>query len=323
MRRLPYRRPDHLRAARRINWALLPVVLLVSACADLVQPRGAEAPPDPSATVITRSSASLELERYYTRIQNRFLAQGLLRTDGGGVDTPFSQRQLVENFTRIALYEEYALRNGRFVAGETESRLSRWSDPVRVQVLFGDSVPPEQRASDLRTITQYVRRLARLTGHDIRMSQTGGNYHVFVMSVDELARTGDRVRAILPGLPDTTVDDITNPDRNIFCAVYSYSPSQNTSETTSALAVIRSEHPELMRRSCIHEELAQGLGLVNDSPAARPSIFNDDEEFATLTTHDEILLKMLYDKRLRPGMTPAEARPTIETIAAEYYSDGV
>lgn len=59
------------------------------------------------------------------------------------------------------------------------------------------------------------------------------------------------------------------------------------------------------------------MGLANDSPRARPSIFNDDEEFALLTRHDEMLLKILYDPRLTPGMTERDARPVIETIAAE------
>ena len=81
-------------------------------------------------------------------------------------------------------------------------------------------------------------------------------------------------------------------------------------------AVIRAEHPDLLRLSCIHEEIAQGLGLANDSPTARPSIFNDDEEFALLTRQDELMLKMLYNPALRPGMTEAEARPIVESLAA-------
>ena len=72
-----------------------------------------------------------------------------------------------------------------------------------------------------------------------------------------------------------------------------------------------------MRTSCIHEEIAQGLGLPNDSPTARPSIFNDDEEFALLTAHDELLLRVLYDPRLEIGMTPDEARPIVDAIATE------
>ena len=84
-----------------------------------------------------------------------------------------------------------------------------------------------------------------------------------------------------------------------------------------AVAVVRAELPDALRLSCYHEELAQGLGLANDSPRARPSIFNDDEEFAWLTKMDEKLLRILYDPRLRPGMTEAEAGPLVETIAAE------
>src|SRR5690606_5072987 len=84
-----------------------------------------------------------------------------------------------------------------------------------------------------------------------------------------------------------------------------------------AVAVIRAEHPDLLRLSCIHEELAQGLGLANDDPNARPSIFNDDEEFALLTRMDELMLRILYDARLRPGMTEDEARPIVQEIAQE------
>ena len=31
------------------------------------------------------------------------------------------------------------------------------------------------------------------------------------------------------------------------------------------------DDPDLLRLSCMHEEIAQGLGLANDSPLARPS----------------------------------------------------
>ena len=59
-----------------------------------------------------------------------------------------------------------------------------------------------------------------------------------------------------------------------------------------------------------------GLGLGNDSDTARPSIFNDDEEFALLTTHDEELLRLLYHPNLTPGMTLEQARPLISRILA-------
>ena len=112
-----------------------------------------------------------------------------------------------------------------------------------------------------------------------------------------------------------------NMRRDTYCAVAAYAAGDNPNVYTAAVAVIRSENPGLLRLSCIHEELAQGLGLANDSPAARPSIFNDDDEFALLTKHDELLLKMLYDKRLRPGMTAEQVNPITRIIARE-LTDG-
>ena len=99
--------------------------------------------------------------------------------------------------------------------------------------------------------------------------------------------------------------------------VAAFATGSDANTYTAAVAVIRAENPGLLRLSCIHEELAQGLGLANDSPAARPSIFNDDDEYALLTRHDELLLRMLYDPRLRPGMSAAEAAPMVRQIATE------
>ena len=77
-----------------------------------------------------------------------------------------------------------------------------------------------------------------------------------------------------------------------------------------------------MRQSCIEEELAQGMGLSNDSRDARPSIFNDDEEFGVLTRHDELLLRMLYSDSLRCGMSAGAVDDYVETLAAAVLRTG-
>jgi hypothetical protein len=110
---------------------------------------------------------------------------------------------------------------------------------------------------------------------------------------------------------------LRNLSPDIYCAVATYSERAGSSVYNSAVAVIRAENPDLLRLSCIHEELAQAMGLANDSPEARPSIFNDDDEFALLTSHDERLLQMLYDPRLRAGMTLSQADPILRVIANE------
>lgn len=272
-------------------------------------PVAALAPNQPSAQ-------SQALSRYYAGIEQSLKAQGLLRTDGGGPDTPFTRRQLVDNFVRIALFEEYANVGGLIVARQTPSRVHRWTEPVRMQVEFGRTVPGAQQRKDRANITSYANRLSRLTRLPIRQVRSGGNFHVFIVNEEERRALGPALRKIIPGISPAAVRTVTNLPRTSYCLVFAWDPN-DTGRYSKAVAVIRGEHPELLRLSCIHEEIAQGLGLSNDSPAARPSVFNDDEEFALLTTHDELLLRMLYDPRMVPGMSMVAARATAERIAAE------
>ncbi|MCM2562690.1 DUF2927 domain-containing protein [Lutimaribacter sp. EGI FJ00015] len=260
------------------------------------------------------SAASNALTRYYRKVQADLLAQGLLRTDGGGVDTPYDAETLIRNFERLAFYDEYERGRGLMSARNTPGHLRRWTEPVRLTVEFGASVPPKQRRADRMMIEDYAGRLSRITGHPINAS-SNGNFHVLVLGEDDRPAAMSRIRQLVPNINSTSMGVIRNIPRSIHCLVVAFSDADNDHVYRRAIAIVRAEHPDLLRRSCVHEELAQGLGLANDSPLARPSIFNDDDEFALLTTHDEKLLKMLYDPRLSPGMTPEQARPIFSARA--------
>ncbi|MDO9526495.1 MAG: DUF2927 domain-containing protein [Gemmobacter sp.] len=267
------------------------------------------APPEPSA-------ASLAVKAHFNQVQADLLARGLLRRDGGGPDTPFSERQLVENFVRIGLYDEYVSEGGRLVARQSPAALRRWDGPVRISVRFGAQVPEDQRTRDRASVSAFADRLARVSGHSIRVSDANPNYFVYILSEDERSASAGEWAGLFPGLNRLELDIAAQLPLSTFCLVLAISEGDRP-VYSNALAVIRSELPDLLRLSCIHEEIAQGLGLANDHPQARPSIFNDDEEFATLTRHDELLLKMLYDARLTPGMREAEARPILRVLATE------
>ncbi|MBZ4021575.1 hypothetical protein CKO11_03770, partial [Rhodobacter sp. TJ_12] len=272
--------------------------------------------PDAPETATPRSPESLAIEAYYKQIEETLKGRGLLRLDVAPRDAPFATHQLIEDFIHIALYDEYSAFGGTYVARPTPSRLRRWEVPVRMAVEFGASVPVAQRTEDRAVISAYAGRLAGATRHPVQMVTAGGNYTVLVVNEDERRALGPRLQRLVPGIDPASVDAITNLAPSTFCVVFAFSEGA-TPAYSRAVAVIRAEHPPTLRRSCVHEELAQGMGLANDYPHARPSIFNDDEEFALLTRHDELLLRMLYDPRLRPGMTEAEARPIITTIATE------
>ena len=139
---------------------------------------------------------------------------------------------------------------------------------------------------------------------------------MLVLNEDDRRGSAGRLRALVPGIAESSVRAFIEPGRSTLCLVIAFSDG-TTPGYTSAVALIRGEHPDLLRLACIHEEIAQGLGLPNDSPQARPSIFNDDDEFGLLTGHDENLLRILYDPRLRAGMTAADAAPIARQIAEE------
>ena len=269
--------------------------------------------PAPISVARPTSEKSAALRSYFAQVQTAQTSSGLLRTDGGGQDAPFSADMLARNFEKIAFYNEY---DSNFQGRGGQSPLRRWAGPVRMEVVFGASVPPSVRARDSGDIHGYAERLARATGHPIAV---GGrpNFLVLIVGEDDRAETLDQIAGRLPGVSARSLDALRDLRRDTYCVVAAFATGSDANTYTAAVAVIRAENPGLLRLSCIHEELAQGLGLANDSPAARPSIFNDDDEYALLTRHDELLLRMLYDPRLRPGMSAAEAAPMVRQIATE------
>jgi hypothetical protein len=298
---------------RRKGLALGLACLVLAACqasvAPPAPPQRASLPEQPGEPTPKSAIAAA----YFAQVQQTLLGQGLLRSDSGA-NVPFTDRMLAENFLRIALFDEYTRDASGFTRGEQESRLRRWDTPVRVGIRFGASVPAERQATDRARIASYVARLATVTGHPMAVDESAPNFLIHIVSEDEREALGPKLRAAIPNLRPGDISAVTNMPRSTYCLVFALSEG-NSGAYTRAFAVIRAEHPDLLRLSCLHEEIAQGLGLPNDSPRARPSIFNDDEEFALLTDHDELLLRMLYSREFRAGMTLSEARPIAESLA--------
>ncbi len=271
--------------------------------------------PNERPTATPRSAASQKMQAYYSTMQADLLTRGLLRGDTGAA-LPFSADELVDNFLTIAMFSENTFDSGRIVAQNTPSPLRRWQSPLRVHLEFGPSVPFAQREQDRKSIRRYYAKLARLTGLSIRLTDSDPNVFVLILNQDE--RTGARplLTRLIPSISNTTAQIVTGMDRSNPCITFSFSDNIASAAYTRTVAVIRGELPDRLRKSCFQEELAQGLGLMNDSDAARPSIFNDDEEFSLLTKHDELLLKILYDKRLRAGIDQRTARPIVKQIVA-------
>jgi hypothetical protein len=75
--------------------------------------------------------------------------------------------------------------------------------------------------------------------------------------------------------------------------------------------------------ACIVEEITQVLGLPKDSDTAYPSIFNDHTPEDLLSPLDVVLLQLLYEPELKPGMTKAQVKPIVQKILKRYQETGV
>ena len=312
------------------GWLAVIALTLVASGCDFARPSNPAPPPPPSepeppapATITTTppTLTSRELALRYGRLQRELLVQGLLRQDGGGPDAPFTDTQLARNFVRIALFNEYRDDSDFSRPQATISKLRRWTQPIRMSIEFGDTVPEPQRVSDRSAVASYVLRLSELTGVPITLTTRDPNFRVLFLNEDERRAYSARLPQLIPGIPAATQEAFRNLPSDQLCVVIGAFEA-GRSNYTKAIALIRAEHTGVMRTACIHEELAQGMGLANDSPNARPSIFNDDEEFALLTRHDELLLRMLYDPRFSTGMAPADAAPIARMIARELLAEG-
>lgn len=276
-----------------------------------------------AAAALTKASAvSTQQRDSYARAEQALRAQGRLRRDRVPLDAPIDVDTLTRNFVAIALRDEYGRGGMQSGAAGAPAPLRRWQDPVRLQLEFGATTDVATRRLYRVEVGQFAARLAEATGHSVQTTDRGGNFVVMVLSDDERRAIGPRLAQLVPGIPPGDIAVMQALDKDNFCTVFAY--SQGSAPVYSrAVALIRAELPPLLQSSCIHEEIAQGMGLANDSPQARPSIFNDDEEFALLTRHDELLLRILYDRRLRPGMSAAEAEPVVRQIASELLAQSI
>ena len=257
---------------------------------------------------------------------------------------PFDQRMIDAGQGHRIYAEQSGNPNGIPVivchggpGGGTSPAMRRYFDPGIYRVILfdqrgcGRSRPHAScednttwhMVADMEMIRDVSRQLERASQHPVNLtSPERANYHLLVLNEDDRRGIEPTLRKLIPGIDDNMIRFLTGLSRSTYCLVLAFSTGDNP-VYNQALALVRSEHPDLLRQSCYHEELAQGMGLANDSPRARPSVFNDDEEFALLTSHDELLLRILYDPRLRPGMTPEQARPVVVEIVEELTGGSV
>ena len=195
-----------------------------------------------------------------------------------------SDERLIRNFDLVVFRSEY--RQG------VEDHLRKWVVPIRIYL--------DTRAGDAalhkRLVERHVRHLAMITGHDIRIVDELRAANIVAVFERE-SKLAEVVQELFPA-----ADNLTKIFRTSVC-LGSFDTNRRF-EIIKAFVIIPPDRAASRGKlpACIVEEFTQVLGLPNDSAEVYPSIFNDRSVDDELTEQDVILIRLLYDPRLRPGM---------------------
>jgi len=263
-----------------------------------------------SVLVTVAGCSTRPTPEYYEALVTKLRADGKLRAETAPQDAPYDAADLVRNFERIALHHEAEITRPGSEGNWQANPLQRWVGPLNYQ-LSGSAVTAQDRSE----VAALMHRIAGLTGLEITETEAGWNFLILITTPEEQDEFSAVLAEILPETVKTF--DLWRQTPRLICVAHNLFSGENRDHIVSGLVSIGSETGGLLRRACLHEEIVQALGLANDHPEVRPSIFNDDGEFALLTEHDEHLLRILYDPRLEPGMTAVQAMPIVRRIVAE------
>lgn len=187
-------------------------------------------------------------------------------------------------------------------SGRPIPQFSRFEGPIRVETR--GPMPP-QSAHDL---DRLLARLRNEAGIPITRGGTAPN----VITVEFLPKR--TMRAVVPQAACFIVPNVSGWDDFIARRRSTDVDWTRVTMRTRVAVFAPSDATPQEIRDCLHEEIAQSLGPLNDLYRLADSVWNDDNLQTTLTGFDMLVLRVWNAPDLRPGMTPGEVAARLPTV---------
>jgi DUF2927 family protein len=210
----------------------------------------------------------------------------------------FTDAEIADGFFKITFGAEF------HVAGGTD-RIRKYDGPVRV---YADNRLAIDRTAQVAAVVADIR--AHIRDLDIAMTDKRDEAHVNVA----LVRDRDLSRTIrnLYGL-----DRARRIQRSLEPQCLSGFRKDATSRIQHSDVIIVADAGDFVFYDCLYEELLQALGPINDDKTVPWTMFNDDVQMGYFDLYDQYLLNILYDNRVRPGMTRSQVRELLAKVLPE------
>lgn len=221
---------------------------------------------------------------------------------------PQVQRPRAGNVTLAADFMELSFR---MESGRRLPKFTRFEGPVTVAVR-GDATE-----SMNRDLGNLVNRLRSEAGIDIRRSTDVENANIVieVLAKKELQRLVPHAACfVVPRISSWNEFKRARRSRVVDWTTL-------VTRERAAIFLPGDVSPQEVR-DCLHEEVAQALGPLNDLYRLPNSIFNDDNFHTVLTGFDMLMLRAYYHPSLRTGMTEGQVGARIGSILNQINPGG-
>ncbi|MDJ0992838.1 MAG: DUF2927 domain-containing protein [Dinoroseobacter sp.] len=215
-----------------------------------------------------------------------------------------SNRQLAADFMELSF---------RMESGRRLETFTRFEGPVRVGVR-AQGTPPPTLAPDLARLIDRLQNEARI---DIARAAQGETPQIVIETLPR--------RQIQRYVPQAACFVVPNVASWREFVRYRRSDRVNWTKletrTLAAIFIPNDVSPQEVR-DCLHEEVAQALGPLNDLYRLQNSVFNDDNFHPVLTSFDMLMLRITYAPELRSGMSPSDVEQRLPGILARLNPSG-
>ncbi|WP_425091018.1 DUF2927 domain-containing protein [Tropicimonas sp. S265A] len=213
-----------------------------------------------------------------------------------------SNSQLAADFLELSFEME---------SGRKLDRFTRFEGPVRVAVR---GTPPPTLRPDLARLIDRLQREARI---DIAPAGQGETPQIVIETMPR--------RQIQRYVPQAACFVVPNVGSWREFVRYRRSDRVNwtllETRTQAAIFIPNDVSPQEVR-DCLHEEVAQALGPLNDLYRLQNTVFNDDNFHPVLTSFDMLMLRITYAPELRSGMSRQQVEERLPRILARLNGSG-
>lgn len=222
-----------------------------------------------------------------------------------GERTNFTDAEIVDGFLQTTIGAELQ------VAGRTD-RIRKYGGPVRVYIESRGR--PDRRRTVQRVVADIARRVRNID-LAVTTKRDDANFTVTLVRSRQFYPTltrlfgRDRAQEIRRDLDPQCLSGFRKGDDY---------------RIIGSTVVLMTDVSDFVFADCAYEELLQALGPINDTDKVPWTMFNDDVQRGYFNVYDQYIMNILYDPRVKPGMTADEVQqvlpqvlPDVRTFVAE------